>query len=173
MIDKFLDYFIGVFENRKQAFAAPSKFAYIRVTHIMLDNGLIYGQQAYNYNLNSPYRQFVLEPSVVDGTIHLGSYSIKNAREFRQLKGLDKITREVVESKPGCNSILVPTGDTFVGGVDGCQCYVQWRNHNTFLSTQVELGDGYYNVLDQGFSVDIPQKQIWGSKNGQFLFTKI
>ena len=60
-MNKFLDYLIGEFHNKRQAFSHPTRYAYIRVLHRKISDDLIYGEQAYAFNDVRPYRQFVLK----------------------------------------------------------------------------------------------------------------
>ena len=39
MIEKFNEWYEGVFDNREQAFGRPVHFIYVRITHVKLDNG--------------------------------------------------------------------------------------------------------------------------------------
>jgi len=172
MNDLFKEYLIGIFSNKAQAFKNPSRYAHIRVTHVDIGDGLIYGEQAYDYQLGLPYRQFVLEPKEIDDRIVITNYSIKEAQLYRRASNLDKLKRENLEVKKGCNTIFSLINDDFIGGTHGCECYVNWRGKNTFLSTQIQLNKTHYYVIDKGICVKT-QKQIWGSRYGRFEFTKL
>ena len=41
MIEKFNEWYEGVFDNREQAFGRPVHFIYVRITHVKLDNGFL------------------------------------------------------------------------------------------------------------------------------------
>ncbi len=82
MIDKFNEWYEGVFDNREQAFGRPVHFIYVRITHVKLDNGFFYGEQQ-NVWKTYPYRQFVSKPIQdgdkivnktyrVNGDLHIG-----------------------------------------------------------------------------------------------------
>jgi len=86
MIKEFFRLIEGKFENKIQAFSNPSKYAFIRVTHVNLGDGLIYGEQAYNYQLNKPYRQFVLEPKEENGQIHIYNYELIDKENYSGFK---------------------------------------------------------------------------------------
>jgi len=63
-MNQFLELFEGSFSNKRQAQSHPTRYAHIRVQHRKISDYRFYGEQAYNYLLNRPYRQFVIE--VVD-----------------------------------------------------------------------------------------------------------
>lgn len=118
MINEFFRLLEGKFENKIQAFSHPSKYAFIRVTHINIGNGLFYGEQAYNYQLHKPYRQFVLQPKLEDNHIRIVSYNPKDPTLFVNFKNLDTLSLNDLEANPGCDIIMNQVGDSFKGGVD-------------------------------------------------------
>lgn len=173
MIEKFKSYLVGKFENKKQAFKNPSKFAYIRITHVDIGDGLFYGEQAYNYNLRSPYRQFVLEPIEEGDKIRILNYEILDKNKFKNCQDLDKLDRSMLKLKDGCDVVVELVNKVaFKGGIQGCDCYVKWMDRDTYLKNDIELGDGYYFVMDKGMCSEF-HHQIWGSKYGKFEFYKM
>ena len=172
MIDVFKEFLTGKFENKRQAFSYPSKFAFIRITHVDIGDNLFYGEQAYTYNIKNPYRQFVLEPIQEGNKIRILNYEIQNQKEFAAVQNLDKLNRSMLSLKDGCDVIVEQQNNSFVGGIEGCDCYVNWRGRDTYLTNKIELGENYYYVIDQGISID-NGSQIWGSKNGKFEFDKM
>ena len=127
MIDEFFRLIEGRFENKIQAMTYPSRYAMIRVSHVNLGNGLIYGEQAYNYQLNKPYRQFVLEPVEKKDQIHIYNYELIDKENYTGFKILDKIDHDVLKLKSGCDVIMTQKGQSFVGGIQGCDCMVDWQ----------------------------------------------
>ena len=99
MIEELSKLLEGQFDNRTQALSNPSRFAYIRVTHIALGNGKLYGEQAYNYKLDKPYRQFVIEPVMNGDRIEILNFEIENKEQFIGGKNLDKIKNHMVSLK--------------------------------------------------------------------------
>jgi hypothetical protein len=61
MVEEFKQWLLGSFNNRKQAFSFPSQYSQISLKHVLLDNGMIYGEQKYTVRKQPPYRQFVLD----------------------------------------------------------------------------------------------------------------
>ena len=61
MINDFKSIILGTFDNKRQAYSNPSLYAHIRLTHKEINEKFLYGEQAYTYQLDKPYRQFVLE----------------------------------------------------------------------------------------------------------------
>ena len=45
MIDKFYEWINGTFDNIDQAFTEPTLYSHVVLTHHLLSNGLIYGEQ--------------------------------------------------------------------------------------------------------------------------------
>ena len=172
MIEQFKELLIGKFENKLQAFKNPSKFAYIRITHVDIGDGLYYGEQAYNYNLKSPYRQFILEPIQEENQIRILNYEVEDKNQFKNLQNLDKIDRSMLKLKSGCDVIVTQDKDSFKGGLTGCECYVDWMGRNTYLQNQIELTPTNYYVIDKGFCAE-HNHQIWGSKYGGFEFARM
>ena len=60
-MSEFVELLVGTFANKRQAQSHPTRYAHIRVSHRLLGENRIYGEQAYNYLLNRPYRQFVID----------------------------------------------------------------------------------------------------------------
>lgn len=163
----------GQFDNRTQALSNPSRFAYIRVTHIAIGNGKFYGEQAYNYKLDQPYRQFVILPvQCQDGRIEIQNFEIENKTQFIGGKNLDKIKNHMLSLKKGCSLFVKKVGDSFEGEVEGNKCIVEWGGQRTFLTTSIKLTPTHYYVLDKGYDINNPKKQIWGTRNGHFQFVR-
>jgi CpeT protein len=163
----------GKFENRIQAFSNPSKYAYIRVTHVRVKNSeLIYGEQAYNYQLNKPYRQFVLEPIVDGDCIRIKNYELKYKDKHVAIKNVDQIKKDDLIFKEGCDVVVKQFDTYFKGGLQGCNCMVNWKGRETYLKNEILLTPDKYFVLDMGMCAT-NHHQIWGSKNGKFEFSRM
>jgi len=172
MIEYFNELIVGAFENKIQAFSHPSKYAFIRVTHRDVGNGLFYGEQAYNYQLNKPYRQFVLEPIEEDGKIRIINYEILDQHLYVNFKNLNTLNKSKLKIRSGCDVFLELKENSFVGGLQGCDCKVEWRGRDTYLQNEIELTPTHYYVKDLGFCA-IHKHQIWGSKHGRFEFARM
>jgi CpeT protein len=172
MIKEFFRMFEGKFENKIQAFSYPSRYAFIRVTHANIGNGLFYGEQAYNYQLHQPYRQFVLKPVEENNQIRIYNYEIIDKQDYTGFKNLDKIDKGVLKLRNGCDVVLTQVNDTFVGGIAGCECMVNWNGRETYLQNEIELTPTHYYVMDRGFCAE-HKHQLWGSKYGRFEFVRM
>ena len=172
MIEYFFKLVEGKFENQYQAFSHPSKYAHITITHINIGNGLIYGEQAYNYDLKIPYRQFVIEPIEENNSIRILNYKLKTPEEFVNFKNLYTISRKDLELKPGCDIILTQEDEIFKGGLTGCDCMVDWMGRETYLQNEIELTPTHYYVMDRGFCAQYGH-QLWGSKYNRFEFVRM
>jgi CpeT protein len=173
MIKEFNTLLEGKFENRIQAFSNPAKYAYIRVTHVKINNGMFYGEQAYNYQLDKPYRQFVLHPILEGEQIRIINYELKGKENFLGFKNLDKINKSMLILKDGCDVIVEKIShNTFKGGIQGCNCIVNWKGRDTYLQNQMELTKDFYYVIDRGMCSQ-NHHQLWGSKYGRFEFARM
>ena len=86
MIERLKELLIGTFDNRRQAYQNPTFYAHIRLIHKDIGNNLIYGEQAYTYDEDRPYRQFIIEP-VMDGELmKVKNYDIKEKTDSLDLK---------------------------------------------------------------------------------------
>ena len=169
MIDKFNEWFEGTFENKKQAFGRPAFYSYVQLRHLKLDNGFFYGEQQ-NMWKDFPYRQFAVKPFLDGDNIVIKNYEIDKDLHLG-FKNLDQITESNLEYKVGCDNIISFEGSEFVGGIQGCDCYVEWEGHDTYVVNSMILGDGYYNVYDKGIDVET-KKRLWGSAYSHYNFIK-
>jgi CpeT protein len=172
MINEFFRLIEGRFENKVQAMTYPSKYAMIRATHVNLGGGLIYGEQAYNYQLNKPYRQFVLRPVEEDNQIRVYNYELIDKENYTGFKRLDEIDQSVLKLKSGCDVLMTPKSNSFVGGIQGCDCMVDWMGRQTYLQNEIELTPTHYYVMDRGFCAE-HKHQLWGSKYSRFEFVRM
>lgn len=172
MIETLHEWLTGSFENKIQAFSNPSKYAMIRVTHVPIWDGWFYGEQAYTYQAQKPYRQFVLHPTLEENSIRILNYEISGKEQFAGCKNLDKLTKDMISLKNGCDVNLTFNGSSFIGGLSGCDCYVNWNGRDTYLQNEIELTPTYYYVKDLGFC-QTNHHQIWGSKYGRFEFKRM
>lgn len=176
-MNQFLELFEGSFSNKRQAQSHPTRYAHIRVQHRKISDYRFYGEQAYNYLLNRPYRQFVIEVvdegNEVDGNIYrLKNYEIEDPQRFAECKNLDLITDEILTYRPGCDNIIRQTGpETFEGKNDTCECWVIRGTIKTYVQNEVVLTRDTYKVLDRGLHAETNQK-VWGSDWGAFEFTR-
>ena len=116
-MNQFLEYLEGTFSNKRQAQGHPTRYAHIRVIHRKISDRRFYGEQAYNYLLNRPYRQFVIDVVVEKGQFRLKNYEIEDPKRFVGGQNLELITDEILTYREGCDIIMNQTGPhTFYGG---------------------------------------------------------
>ena len=177
-MNQFLDLLEGTFSNKVQAQSHPTRYAHIWVNHRKISDNRIYGEQAYNYLKNRPYRQFVIEVvdegNEVDGNIYrLKNYEIKDAKQFAECKNLENLTDDLLTYREGCDIIMKQTGhNTFTGGTSTCNCYVEWQGVKTYVQNEVILSEEDYQVVDRGLHTETHQR-IWGSEWGAFKFKRM
>ena len=115
-MNEFTELLLGTFANKRQAQSHPTRYAHIRVSHRLIGGNRVYGEQAYNYLLNRPYRQFVIDVVQQVGLAphseeyHLKNYEIINPLQFAECKNLDKITEDMLKSV-SYTHLTLPTSD--------------------------------------------------------------
>ena len=177
-MNEFTELLLGTFANKRQAQSHPTRYAHIRVSHRLIGGNRVYGEQAYNYLLNRPYRQFVIDVVQQVGLApqseeyHLKNYEIINPLQFAECKNLDKISDDILKYREGCDVIMRKTGPkTFFGGTSTCECWVTWNGTKTYVQNEVKLTDSEYQVTDKGLHAESHTK-VWGSDYGAFKFVR-
>ena len=172
-MNQFLDLLEGTFANKRQAQSHPTRYAHIKVQHRKISDNRIYGEQAYNYLLNRPYRQFVIEVVAEKGQFRLKNYEIKDAKQFVGCQNLDQLTDDILTYREGCDIIMKQVGhNTYQGGTSTCECWVDWQGVKTYVQNEVLLSETEYQVVDRGLHAETHQK-IWGSDWGAFKFVRM
>lgn len=171
MIEEFKEFLLGSFNNRKQAFSFPSQYSQISLKHVLLNNGMLYGEQKYTVRGQPPYRQFVLDIKEVDEKIIVSSYKVKNGKNHLEFKNLNDITDNDLELNENCECIFIKEGNNYIGRIIGCDCIVERNGKKTFLFTMSVLSKDVYRVIDRGYDPKT-KKMVWGSEHGMFEFNK-
>ena len=173
MIDKFYEWINGTFDNIDQAFTEPTLYSNVVLTHHLLSNGLIYGEQKNLSREGRVYRQFIVKPTVDEDNIVVKNFDVDKKLHLG-FKNLDQIIEENLDYKEGCDTVFefdTRLGE-FNGRIQGCNCIVLFDSTETFVKNNARLGDGYYHVYDKGYSVRT-KKQLWGSNARHYQFKKI
>jgi CpeT protein len=158
MIDKFCNWFEGEYNNQRQAFENPTRFAMIEIFHEKIGELSFSITQQYMVD-KVPYRKAIIEVIQLD-----------------ELNLILKNYREDLTPLPGCDIMVSysPENDEFVGGIQGTECIVPWSQNGqiiqTYLSTQFILSELSYKVQDKGY--DNQGNRVWGSEHGFFNFIK-
>ncbi len=170
------------FSNGRQAAENPTQYAHIHVFFRPLPwdffNGIgFYSEQAYDYNLWSPYRQGVHRFVMQEDRIFIENYALDDpmlyAGSSRELDILKTITPECLERRYHCSMIFRRDGDRFLGEVEpGNRCIIPRNGHQTYLVSKVELTETTWVSLDRGFDIETDQ-HIWGSAAGALKFEKV
>ena len=172
-MNQFLDLLEGTFANKRQAQGHPTRYAHIRVQHRKISENRLYGEQAYNYLLNRPYRQFVIEVVAEKGQYRLKNYEIKDPQKFVGCQNLDQLTDDILTYREGCDIIMEQVGhNSYKGGTSTCNCWVDWQGVKTYVQNEVILTEEDYQVLDRGLHAETNER-IWGSQYGPFKFKRM
>ena len=169
------------FSNQQQAFDNPPLFAHIRVCIRPLPWDLLSGvslllEQAYDYNLNQPYRLRVMKLIPAKVNIIIEHYNFKEEKKFygasRNKEHLKRITINSLEKMPGCNMVVKWTGSSFKGKVEtGKQCIVIHDCKKTYLDNEFEIDAEKFISLDRGRYLET-DLLAWGSIAGEFQFVR-
>ena len=169
------------FSNQAQAFENPPFFAHIRVCMRPLPVELLGGvslylEQAYDIELNSPYRVRVLKLVPVADRIDIENYAIVNEEQFygasRDLQKLQELKKAEFKLMPGCTFITHWTGNSFKGRVEpGKGCMVVRKGKNTYLDSEFEIDGDKFISHDRGRDPET-DAHVWGALAGPFEFTR-
>ena len=169
------------FSNQKQAFDNPPLFAHIRVCMRPLSLEALPGvsflvEQAYDYDLNDPYRLRVLRLIDQNEQIEIENYLVRGEEEFygasRDLTRLKTLTADRLEKLPGCNMKVEWTGHSFKGYVEpGKACMVVRKGRTTYLDSTFEIDAERFISHDRGRDPETDE-HIWGSLAGPFEFVR-
>ncbi len=172
----------GDFSNHKQAAAEPQHYAHIRIFFRPLPfeffNAIgFYSEQVYDYDLWSPYRQGVHKLVDRGGDTYIENYSLKDsilyAGAAREPDILKTITHDCLERRCNCSMIFRRDGEIFRGQVEpGNQCFVERNGAQTYLISDVEIGENTWVSLDKGMDINTHEK-LWGSAFGMLRFEKV
>lgn len=169
------------FSNQAQAFENPPFFAHIRVCMRPLPVELLGGvslylEQAYDIELNSPYRVRVLKLVPIADRIDIENYAIVNEEQFygasRDLQKLQELKKAEFKLMPGCTFLTHWTGSSFKGSVEpGKGCMVVRKGKNTYLDSEFEIDGEKFISHDRGRDPET-DAHVWGALAGPFEFTR-
>ncbi|MFN4778349.1 MAG: chromophore lyase CpcT/CpeT [Pseudanabaena sp.] len=173
----------GDHSNWEQAIDNPPFFAHIRVgiralPNPITDDGVwLFLEQAYDYELNHPYRTAVLHLIFQNDRIEMINYRLKNAETFfgasRDLDRLKVLDIDAIEQLQGCTQWVDRTDQqTFKGAVEpGKKCCINRKGVDTYLAIEFEVTENTYSSLDRGYDI-VTDERVWGSIAGAFQFVK-
>lgn len=169
------------FSNQAQAFENTALYAHIRVCMRPIAKPLLSGislflEQAYDYNLNDPYRLRVLNLVTVEEKVMVENYAVKDEKDFygasRDLTLLQKLTSDRLEKLSGCNMVVEWKGNCFKGQVEpGKGCMVVRKGKKTYLDSRFEIDAEKFISWDKGRDPETDE-HLWGSFAGPFHFVR-
>ncbi|MFN4834413.1 MAG: chromophore lyase CpcT/CpeT [Pseudanabaena sp.] len=173
----------GDHSNWEQAIDNPPFFAHIRVgiralPNPITDDGVwLFLEQAYDYEINHPYRTAVLHLVFQNDRIEMINYRLKNAETFfgasRDRDRLKILDIDAIEQLQGCTQWVDRTDQqTFKGAVEpGKKCCINRKGVDTYLAIEFEVTENTYSSLDRGYDI-VTDERVWGSIAGAFQFVK-
>lgn len=169
------------FSNQAQAFENPPFFAHIRVCMRplpleFLEGVSLYLEQAYDYQLNDPYRVRVLKLVPAGDRIHIENYAVETEQQFygasRDTGRLQQLKPEMLKKLAGCTFLTEWTGNSFKGWVEpGKGCTVVRKGKTTYLDSSFEIDSEKFISHDRGRDPETDE-HIWGSVAGPFHFVR-
>lgn len=175
-----LTWMLGSFSNAAQAQANPQGFPHILLAYRPLPPSFFpgvgfYSEQAYEYDLWSPYRQGVHRVIDRGEDVYIENYALKDPALFagaaRESSILAKLTAQDIERRVNCSMVFTRHGDRFRGGVEGRECFSYRSGGKSYLVSEVEIAATTLQSLDRGFDLDT-HEPLWGSDTGAFIFDK-
>ncbi len=170
------------FSNQEQAFENPPFFAHIKVCMRPLPKGFqsgvsLYLEQAYNFQLDKPYRVRVLHFIQRENDVLLENYKVKDEEKFygaaRDLDKLSTLSADDLEPMGGCDIYVEWTGESFRGKVEpGKKCMVVRKGATTYLDNEFIVTESHMTSYDRGRDPET-DKLVWGSVAGPFEFDKV
>lgn len=170
------------FSNQAQAFENPPFFAHIQVCMRPLpkrfQSGVsLYLEQAYNFQLNKPYRVRVLHFIQRKNDVLLENYKVKDEEKYygaaRDLDKLATLSAEDLEPMDGCDILVEWTGNSFRGKVEpGKKCMVFRKGASTYLDNEFIVTESHMTSYDRGRDPKTDEL-VWGSVAGPFEFEKV
>lgn len=170
----------GDFSNLKQSQDKPREFSHIRVFFRPLPEAFFggvgfYSEQAYDYDLWSPYRQGIHRFVDEGDRVYIENYALKTpmlyAGAAREASILAMITPDVIERRMNCSMVFHRQGESFVGSVEGDRCLIERGGCQTFLVSQVEVSEDRWSSWDRGMSCETGEP-IWGGEHGPMHFER-
>ncbi len=179
---KLTQWMAADFSNQPQAIENPPFFAHIQVCMRPLPQGFqpgisLYLEQAYNFQLQSPYRVRVLHFIQREEDVLLENYKVKDEEKFygaaRDRTKLLTLTPKDLEPMNGCDIIVRQEGNSFRGKVEpGKKCMVLRKGMNTYLDNEFIVTADHMTSYDRGRDPET-DKLMWGSVAGPFEFDKL
>jgi hypothetical protein len=170
------------FSNQAQAIENPPFFAHIKVCMRPLPKGFqsgvsLYLEQAYDFQLNKPYRVRVLHFIQRENDVLLENYKVKDEEKYygaaRDLEKLATLRVEDLEPMDGCDILVEWTGSSFRGKVEpGKKCMVVRKGANTYLDNEFIVTESHMTSYDRGRDPKTDEL-VWGSVAGPFEFEKV
>ena len=172
----------GDFSNRKQSDDHPKDFAHIHIFFRPLPFEFFntigfYSEQAYDYDLWTPYRQGIHRVINKGDHIYIENYGFPNPMRYagagRDPSLLQPLDPTTVKPRGGCNMVFRRKHNSFIGGVEpGNACIIPRDGIMTYLMSDVEVTESTWDSLDRGFH-PTTHEHLWGSKLGPLTFEKV
>lgn len=136
----------------------------------------LYVEQALMSMQDKPYRQRIYKISRLnDSTLQSAIYTIPNDSlwigKWKTPEHFDRIAREYITEKEGCEVLLTRIGENHYKGGTGVYTCASSLRGASYATSEVEITKGKIVSWDRGF--DAEGNHVWGAQKGGYIFEKL
>jgi len=170
---------VGCFDSAEQAKADPENYFDIRLRMAVIwpdrkDGPWLYVEQAAARSPQRPYRQRIYRllrrgDRLVSEVYELPGDPLRFAGAAGDAAKLAHLAPDQLTHKAGCDVVLWPTDDGFMGATVGCECPSKLAG-DSYATSEVRIYADRLETWDRGFDKD--GRQVWGAEKGPYVFRR-
>ncbi|MFH2037422.1 MAG: chromophore lyase CpcT/CpeT [Candidatus Zixiibacteriota bacterium] len=179
-LDLLLKYMTGSFSSREQAESDTDYFE-IRLEMVQIwkertDGYWLYVEQAAAGSFDKPYRQRIYniyknEDGSFQDDIYVFREPLRFAGAFKKENPLNNLNHDSLGYREGCSIVMVKEkSGLFIGGTMDNKCASSLAGA-TYTTTEIKIGPDQLYIWERGYNTE--SKQVWGAKNGGYIFKKL
>lgn len=178
-VNRLRDMLVGRFDSAEQAQADPDHYANIRLHMAVIwpdrkDGPWLYVEQAAARTSQKPYRQRVYRllrkgDRLVSEVYELPGDPLRFAGAGFDPSKVADLAPAQLSHKVGCDVVLSPVEDGFIGGTVGSGCASALLGAS-YATSEVRIYRDRLETWDRGYDKD--GKQVWGAEKGPYVFRR-
>jgi hypothetical protein len=178
-VNRLREMLVGSFDSAEQAKADPQNYFDIRLQMAVIwadrrDGPWLYVEQAAARSPQRPYRQRIYRllkrgDRLVSEVYELPGDPLRFAGAANDATKLGDLKPDQLTHKAGCDVVLWPSDDGFVGGTVGCECPSKLAGAS-YATSEVRVFADRLETWDRGYDKD--GKQVWGAEKGPYIFRR-
>ncbi|TGG91055.1 MAG: chorismate-binding protein [Aphanocapsa feldmannii 277cV] len=179
---RFCRWLAGSFSNHRQAAENPVDFAHIHIAFRPLPeehfgSGWYYSEQAYDYDIWTPYRQGVHRVEYRGDHAFVHNFGLPDPVAAAGASRDDDIRAQLrpqgLSPRAGCAMVFRLTAEGhFIGRQEpGCKCLIPRNGRISYLFSEVRFDEQHWVSRDRGFDPE-SHEQLWGSEHGHLVFER-